>query len=120
MYEDPIAIVGAACRLPGAKDLAQFWDVLSSGRDVVTEIPDGRWSKEFYYNPNQAERGKSYTWAAGVIDDIDRFDAAFFGISPREAEQIDPQQRLLLELAWEALEDGGIPASRIAGGGARP
>ena len=117
MYEDPIAIIGAACRLPGAKNLVQFWDVLSSGRDAVTEIPDQRWSKEFYYNPNPAERGKSYTWAAGVIDDIDRFDAAFFGISPREAEQIDPQQRLLLELAWEAIEDAGLPAASIAGGG---
>jgi acyl transferase domain-containing protein/NADPH:quinone reductase-like Zn-dependent oxidoreductase/acyl carrier protein/short-subunit dehydrogenase len=118
MYEDPIAIVGAACRLPGAAGLAAFWDVLSSGRDAVTEIPDGRWSKEFYYHPNPAERGKSYTWAAGVIDGVDRFDAAFFGISPREADQIDPQQRLLLELAWEALEDAGIPAGKIAGSGA--
>jgi acyl transferase domain-containing protein/NADPH:quinone reductase-like Zn-dependent oxidoreductase/acyl carrier protein len=118
MYEDPIAIVGAACRLPGARNLKAFWDVVSLGRDAVTEIPDGRWSKEYYFHPNPAERGKSYTWAAGIIDAIDRFDAAFFGVSPREAEQIDPQQRLLLELAWEALEDAGIPAAKAAGTGA--
>jgi acyl transferase domain-containing protein/NADPH:quinone reductase-like Zn-dependent oxidoreductase/short-subunit dehydrogenase/acyl carrier protein len=116
MYEDPIAIIGASCRFPGAENLARFWDVLSSGRDAVTEIPDGRWAKKFFFNPNPAERGRSYTWAAGIIGNVDRFDAAFFGISPREAEQIDPQQRLLLELAWEALEDAGIPAGRIAGG----
>ena len=117
MYEDPIAIVGAAGRFPGADSLEKFWDLLSSGRDAVTEIPDDRWTKDFYFHPDPAERGKAYTWAAGVIDDIDQFDAGFFGISPREADQIDPQQRLLLELAWRALEDAGIPASKIAGSG---
>ena len=117
MYEDPIAIVGAAGRFPGADSLEKFWDLLSSGRDAVTEIPDDRWTKDFYFHPNQAERGKAYTWAAGVIDGIDQFDAAFFGISPREADQIDPQQRLLLELTWRALEDAGMPASKVAGSG---
>src|SRR5579859_646407 len=117
MHKDPIAIVGAAGRFPGADSLEKFWDLLSSGRDAVTEIPDDRWTKDFYFHPDPAERGKAYTWAAGVIDDIDRFDAGFFGISPREADQVDPQQRLLLELTWRALEDAGIPSSRIAGSG---
>ena len=85
MYEDPIAIVGAAGRFPGADSLEKFWTLLSSGRDAVTEIPDDRWTKDFYFHPDPAERGKAYTWAAGVIDDIDQFDAGFFGISPREA-----------------------------------
>jgi phthiocerol/phenolphthiocerol synthesis type-I polyketide synthase C len=115
MDEDPIAIIGAACRLPGSKNLDEFWEVLASGRDVVTEIPDERWTKAFYFHPNHAARGKSYTWAAGIIENVAQFDAGFFGISPRESEQIDPQQRILLELAWEALEDSGIPASRLAG-----
>jgi acyl transferase domain-containing protein/NADPH:quinone reductase-like Zn-dependent oxidoreductase/acyl carrier protein len=117
MHKDPIAIVGAAGRFPGADSLDKFWDLLADGRDAVTEIPDGRWTKDFYYHPDPAERGKAYTFAAGVIDDIDLFDAGFFGISPREADQIDPQQRLLLELVWRALEDAGMPASRIAGSG---
>jgi acyl transferase domain-containing protein/NADPH:quinone reductase-like Zn-dependent oxidoreductase/acyl carrier protein len=116
MHEDPIAIVGAACRLPGAESLARFWDVLASGRDAVTEIPDDRWSKDLFYHPKIGEPGASYTWAAGVLGPVDRFDAEFFGISPREAEQVDPQQRLLLELAWEAFEDAGIPAAKVAGG----
>jgi phthiocerol/phenolphthiocerol synthesis type-I polyketide synthase C len=111
----PIAIVGAACRFPGADGLEAFWGVLDQGRDVVTEVPDGRWSKDFHFHPDPAQPGKSYTWSAGVLDDVTGFDAAFFGISPREAEQIDPQQRLLLELAWEALEDAGAPASRLSG-----
>jgi acyl transferase domain-containing protein/NADPH:quinone reductase-like Zn-dependent oxidoreductase/NAD(P)-dependent dehydrogenase (short-subunit alcohol dehydrogenase family) len=113
---EPIAIVGAAARLPGANSLDAYWDLLAAGRDAVTEIPDGRWSKRFYFHPNPRQPGKSYTWAAGVLEDIEGFDAAFFGISPREAEQVDPQQRLLLELAWEALEDAGIPSRALAGG----
>ena len=62
----------------------------------------------------RGEPGKAYTFAAGVIDDIWGFDASVFCITPREARQMDPQQRLVLQLAWEALEDAGIPASSIA------
>ena len=65
--------------------------------------------------PNQDERGKSYTWSAGLLSGIDLFEPAFFGISPREAAQMDPQQRLLLELVWHALEDAGIPSGKVAG-----
>ena len=66
-------------------------------------------------HPRVRERGRSYTWAAGVLPDIWGFDPAVFRISPREAEQIDPQQRLLLELAFEASEDAGLAPSRLAG-----
>lgn len=111
----PIAIVGAACRFPQADGLTAFWNVLERGLDVVTEVPAGRWAKDFYFHPSQGQAGKSYTWSAGVLDDIAGFDCGFFGISPREAEQIDPQQRLLLELAWEALEDAGVRAGQLSG-----
>lgn len=113
--ETSIAIVGAACRLPGAPNLGAFWEVLHNGRDVVTEVPEDRWAKSFYFHPDPGQPGKSYTWSAGVLPDVCGFDADFFGISPREAEQIDPQQRLILELAWEAFEDAGIPPSKLAG-----
>ena len=111
--EDAIAIVGAACRLPGAPDLAAFESLLAAGRDAVTEIPDDRWCKPEFLHPEPGHRGKSYTFAAGVLDDVYGFDPAFFGISPREAAQIDPQQRLLLELAHEAMEDAGIPGPSL-------
>ena len=114
----PIAIVGAAARLPGAPDLEAYWDLLVNGRDAVTEIPDQRWCKAAYGHPDPGHPGKSYTWAAGVLSDPGAFDAAFFGISPREADQVDPAQRLLLELVWEAMEDGGQRPSRWAGSGA--
>ena len=115
---EKVAIVGAAARLPGAPDLDAYWRLLIAGGDAVTEVPDGRWTKALFHHPDPGHPGTSYTWAAGVLDDIAGFDAAFFGVSPREAEQVDPQQRLLLELTWEAMEDAGIPASRLAGTGA--
>ncbi len=110
-----IAIVGRACRLPGASSVEGLWELLSQGRCAVSRIPSDRWSLERLGHPRAQERGKSYTWSAGVLDDIWAFDPGVFGISPREAEQMDPQQRLLLELTWEALEDAGIRPSAVAG-----
>ena len=111
-----IAIVGMACRFPGdANSLEAYWEILKSGKDVVTEIPEDRWGKNYYQHPNKKEPGKSYTFAAGVLSHIDQFDATFFGISRREAEHMDPQQRLLLELTWEALENGGQIPAKLAG-----
>jgi phthiocerol/phenolphthiocerol synthesis type-I polyketide synthase C len=112
---DRIAIVGAACRFPGAPDLDAYEQLLFSGTDAVTEIPDARWSKPFFLDEDVRQPGKSYTFAAGVLDSIDQFDAGFFGVSPREATHIDPQQRLALELAFEAIEDAGAPLNRLAG-----
>ncbi|WP_375454782.1 SDR family NAD(P)-dependent oxidoreductase, partial [uncultured Methylobacterium sp.] len=110
-----IAIVGRACRLPGAPSVDGLWQLLAEARCAVGRIPGDRWSLDRFGHPRAQERGKSYTWAAGVLDDIWSFDPAVFGISPREAEQMDPQQRLLLELSWEALEDAGMRPSAVAG-----
>ena len=110
-----IAIVGRSCRLPGAPSVADLWTMLAEGRCGVSRIPDDRWSLERLIHPRGPERGKTYTWSAGTLDDIWGFDPAAFGLSPREAEQMDPQQRLLLELTWEALEDAGIKPSAMAG-----
>ncbi len=112
-----IAIIGRACRLPGASSVDGLWQLLTEARCAVGRIPDDRWSLERFGHPRAQERGKSYTWSAGVLDDIWSFDPAVFGISPREAEQMDPQQRLLLELTWEALEDAGLRPSSVAGSG---
>ncbi|WP_174274978.1 type I polyketide synthase [Sphingomonas bacterium] len=112
---EPIAIIGAACRFPGAADLESFWRLLLDGVDAVTEIPDTRWNKAQLYHPEKGQKGKSYTFAAGVIDDVRSFDAGFFGMSPREAVQTDPQQRLALELAYETIEDAGLDAAKLAG-----
>jgi acyl transferase domain-containing protein len=97
-----IAVVGIACRLPGAADPEAFWRLLRDGEDATSDVPEGRWDAD------SPRRG-------GFLDDIDRFDAAFFGISPREAAAMDPQQRLVLELGWEALEDAGIVSGTLSG-----
>ncbi|WP_431038435.1 SDR family NAD(P)-dependent oxidoreductase [Streptomyces sp. P6-2-1] len=94
----PIAVVGLACRLPGAPDPDAFLRLLTSGTDAVGAPPAGR--------PEFSGAGRELR--GGFLDRVDEFDPAFFGISPREAAGIDPQQRLALELAWEALEYAGI------------
>ena len=115
MTRTPIAIIGRSCRLPGADNVDAFWRLLVEQRCTVRAIDDTRFATHRFLHPRKAERGKTYTFAAGVVDDVLGFDPAVFSISPREAEQMDPQQRLALQLVWEALEDAGIPPSKIAG-----
>jgi len=111
----PVAIVGLACRFPGANNPKEYWSLLKSGTSAVGTVPADRWDSDYYYNPDPARAGKMYTRAGGFLPHVDRFDAEFFGISPREAAQMDPQQRLALELAWEAFESAGIVPASIAG-----
>jgi acyl transferase domain-containing protein/NADPH:quinone reductase-like Zn-dependent oxidoreductase/NADP-dependent 3-hydroxy acid dehydrogenase YdfG len=112
---DAIYVIGQACRLPGAPDVAGFRSLLQDGRCAVSEIPQDRWSHSLYLNPKQGVPGKSYTFRAGVLDDIWGFDLSVFKFSPREAIQMDPQQRLLLQVVWEALEDARLDATKLAG-----
>jgi myxalamid-type polyketide synthase MxaE and MxaD len=111
----PVAIVGMGCRYPGAPDIGAFWDMLVNGRDAITEAPKSRWDVEAVYDANPAAPGKMSSRKGGFVAHIEEFDAAFFGIAPREAPYVDPRQRLMLEIAWEALEDAGIPPGSLAG-----
>jgi acyl transferase domain-containing protein len=111
----PVAIVGAACRLPGAPDLDAFWRLLEGGTDAVSTLPEDRFSQAAFFHPRRGEPGRSYTFAAGHVGDAYGFDAAAFGISPREAAEMDPQQRILLEVALGAVEDAGWRPSALAG-----
>ncbi|WP_321884437.1 SDR family NAD(P)-dependent oxidoreductase [Paraburkholderia bannensis] len=116
MKNSKIAIVGMSCRFPGGvTGPDEFWSLLENEKDAVTQIPADRFGTEFYQHPSKREPGKSYTFSAGVLDNVAGFDAAFFGISPREATQMDPQQRLLLELTWEAFEDAGVRPEALRG-----
>lgn len=101
----PIAIVGTACRLPGAASVAEFWDLLAAGRHAITEPSPDRREAFSGIIPNNG----------GFLSGIDGFDATFFGYSPYEAVRLDPHHRLMLEVVWEALEDAGLPADRLAG-----
>ncbi|MCO1581859.1 SDR family NAD(P)-dependent oxidoreductase [Crossiella sp. SN42] len=112
---EPIAVVGLGCRLPGGVDGPEaFWDLLSSGREVISEVPEQRWAGHAG-SPEAAEVLARTTRWGGYLDDITGFDADFFGISPREAAGMDPQQRLLLEVSWEALEHAGIAPAGLRG-----
>lgn len=105
MNNEPIAIVGAAIRVAGANNLEEFWDMIKTGKDGISPIPENRWNSEMFYHPNAAtETGKVITQNAYFCDRIDEFDADYFGIPANEAKIIDPQQRMLLQLAVEALE----------------
>ena len=96
--QSQIAIIGMGCRFPGANNPEEFWQLLRSGKDAIT----------------QSDRWDGSDWG-GFIDDVDKFEPQFFGITPREAQSIDPQQRILLEVSWSALENAAIANDNLAG-----
>ncbi len=110
----PIAVIGYACRVPGAPTADAFWQLLREGRDAISEIPPDRWPLASFYSPDPDAPGRSYSKWAGLIEEPRRFDADFFRISGREVRSVDPQQRLLLQTSWEALEHAGH-AGHVAG-----
>ncbi|QMU78259.1 SDR family NAD(P)-dependent oxidoreductase [Streptacidiphilus sp. PB12-B1b] len=114
----PIAVIGIACRFPGADDHRQFWDVISKDRSQVGEVPQARWDMERGEASDVSGGGtgqpRTIRWA-GLIDDVDAFDAQFFHLSPLEAESVDPQQRIMLELAWSCIEDAAVAPGALSG-----
>lgn len=112
---ETIAVVGMACRFPGASSPDAYWDLLQAGVDAMGPIPVERWDVERYYHPEPDNEGTMYVREGGFIKDVDVFDPQFFGISPREAEVMDPQQRLLLELSQQAFENAGLAAAALRG-----
>jgi acyl transferase domain-containing protein len=110
-----IAIIGMGCRFPGASNPDAFWRMLCERQSGVREVPGERWDFARFFHPDARTPGKIAGRWGGFLEDLDRFDASFFGISPREAPHVDPRQRKMLEIAWEALEDAGIPPFSLAG-----
>ncbi|HYQ68098.1 type I polyketide synthase [Actinophytocola sp.] len=115
--DEPIAIVGMACRLPGGiASPADLWALLMAEGDVQTEFPADRgWDTDAIYDPEPGLPGRTYTRQGGFLDTATQFDPSFFGISPREALGMDPQHRVFLETAWETFERAGIDVSTLRG-----
>ncbi|HEX3525566.1 MAG TPA: non-ribosomal peptide synthase/polyketide synthase, partial [Thermoanaerobaculia bacterium] len=107
---EQIAVIGMACRYPGAANPGELWRNLRDGVESITRFSDEELAAAGV--PAATIADPAYVKAAGVIDGPEMFDADFFAFTPREAELMDPQQRIFLECAWQACEDAGyVPQS---------
>ncbi|MFI4919816.1 MAG: type I polyketide synthase, partial [Legionellales bacterium] len=112
--QDPIAIIGIGCRFPGqVNNSDDFWALMLSGTDPITEVPASRWNINEWYDENYKVQDKMNSRFGGFLNDIDTFDASFFNISAKEALYMDPQQRLFLEVAWQAIENAALKPEKL-------
>ncbi|WKD30932.1 aminotransferase class I/II-fold pyridoxal phosphate-dependent enzyme [Streptomyces xanthophaeus] len=107
---EDIAVVGMACRFPGARNVNQYWRLLTAPQAQFGTIPDSRWRTSAFTSDNFRDTSSAYTDTMALLPDVGHFDAAHYGIPPRRARAMDPQARLLIDLAREAIQDAGWEA----------
>ncbi|KXH41518.1 PKSN polyketide synthase for alternapyrone biosynthesis protein [Colletotrichum salicis] len=108
--QEPIAIIGTACRLPGeATSVGRLWDMISHGRSAHGKVPSSRWDADLWYHPDPDRKGSiSVKHGYFLEQDVSVFDAPFFSMTAKEAAGMDPMKRLLLEVSYEGFENAGI------------
>ncbi|MFD4786101.1 aminotransferase class I/II-fold pyridoxal phosphate-dependent enzyme [Streptomyces sp. NPDC058459] len=107
LRRDDVAIVGMACRFPGARDVNEYWRLLLDPRPQFSTVPDARWASAAFVSDDVRDAASAYTDTMALLPDVGHFDAAHYGIPPRRAVAMDPQHRLLIDLAREAIQDAG-------------
>lgn len=114
---EPIAIVGSACRFPGGCSTpSKLWEMLEQQRDVLQRIPQDRFSTDAFYHPEPTHHGTTNAQYSYLLENHPAaFDANFFNIPPKEAECIDPQQRLLMETVYDGISSAGLPMEKMRG-----
>ncbi|OJD32113.1 polyketide synthase [Diplodia corticola] len=113
----PIAIVGIGGRFPGdATNPERLWEMVSEGRNAMSEVPKDRFNIDSFYHPHAERQGTMNVRGGHFLkEDIALFDAPFFSITSKEAGAMDPQQRLALEVAYEGLENAGMRMEDVLG-----
>ena len=101
-----IAVIGMACRYPGANNISEYWNNLLESKDTIKRFTDEELS-QFEFQFDEQKNNPSFIKARGILDNVDKFDSEFFGMTPRDAAFTDPQHRVWLETAWEAFENAG-------------
>ena len=112
---EPVAIIGMACRFPAANSLSDYWKLLVEGGNAVTEGPPDAVIGRAGPNFPPSNSNNAATRFGAFVEDLELFDAEFFRISPNEAQMLDPQQRMMLEVSWRALEDAAIDPDSLRG-----
>ncbi len=110
-----IAIIGFACRFPGAGNAEQFWENLKGGVCSIVPVPESRWDKDAFYSIEPEEPFKTISRHGAFLDQVDFFDAKYFHIKEDRARCMDPQQRLVLETAADAIQHAGYTKTEISG-----
>ncbi|CAI7637012.1 unnamed protein product [Penicillium glandicola] len=115
--QEPIAVIGMACRFPGGSDSpSKLWELIRDPKNLSKKVPNARFDSTAYFHPNGSYHGATDSQHAYFLEqDVARFDNGFFNIQPAEAEAIDPQQRLLMETVYDSLCAGGQTIEGLRG-----
>ena len=104
----PLAIIGMGCRLPGAEDLDQYWELVSQGRSAIAEVPPDRLDQQLYYHPDKGVRGKTYSKVAALLPRAGDRPGAVSDLAKRCCNSAEPMHLTMTAVAADALRHAGL------------